>query len=69
MSSSPSSDRLIVGTRGSLLARTQTQWVIDRIKSAHPGLDVDMKIITTRGDRQQTEPLPDIGGKGLFSFE
>lgn len=69
MSPSPSSDRLIVGTRGSLLARTQTQWVIDRIKAAYPGLDVDMKIITTRGDRQQTEPLPDIGGKGLFTEE
>jgi hydroxymethylbilane synthase len=60
---------LVVGTRGSLLARTQTQWVVDQILSAHPGLEVSMRIITTTGDRQQDRPLPEIGGKGLFTEE
>ena len=66
--SSPS-DILVVGSRGSQLARTQTQWVIDRIQLAHPGLIVRMEIIRTSGDALQSQPLPDIGGKGLFTAE
>lgn len=62
-------DRLVVGTRGSLLARTQTQWVIDRLLLAHPELEVVTQIITTQGDRRQDRPLPEIGGKGLFTEE
>jgi hydroxymethylbilane synthase len=64
-----SKNTLIVGTRGSLLARTQTQWVIDRIVKANPGLLVTTQVITTSGDRQQDRPLPEIGGKGLFTEE
>lgn len=60
---------LTVGTRGSQLARAQTQWVIDRITEAHPSLTVTMEIITTTGDRQSGRPLPEIGGKGLFTLE
>lgn len=67
--SDPSRATLTVGTRGSLLAKAQTQWVIDRLTEAHPGLGVRMEIITTRGDREQTRPLPEIGGKGLFTEE
>ncbi|HOW69751.1 MAG TPA: hydroxymethylbilane synthase [Phycisphaerae bacterium] len=62
-------ETLVVGTRGSQLARAQSQWVIDRLQAAHPGLSARMEIITTRGDRQQTKPLPEIGGKGLFTEE
>lgn len=62
-------DKFIVGTRGSLLARTQTQWVIDRLRAIHPALDISTQIITTKGDQQQTKPLPEIGGKGLFTEE
>jgi len=66
---SSATDKLVVGTRGSLLARTQTQWVIDRLKETHPGLEITTRIITTTGDRQQDRPLPEIGGKGLFTEE
>lgn len=62
-----SSDRLVVGTRGSKLARAQTDQVIERIRSAHPDLEVAVEIISTRGDREQGKPLPEIGGKGLFT--
>lgn len=62
-------NRLVVGTRGSLLARTQTQWVVDRVLAANPGLEIATQIITTKGDRQQDRPLPEIGGKGLFTEE
>jgi len=60
---------LIVGTRGSLLARSQTQWVIDRIRAAHPGLDIQTEIITTKGDREQGKPLPEVGAKGIFTID
>ena len=59
-------DILTVGTRGSLLARSQTQWVMDRIAAANPGLELRMQIISTAGDRLKG-PLPEIGGKGLFT--
>jgi len=62
-------ETLVVGTRGSKLARAQSQWVIDRIRSAYPKLSIEMTIITTTGDRRQDKPLPEIGGKGLFTEE
>lgn len=62
-------ETFIVGTRGSLLARTQTQWFIDLLRQAHPQLDVRAQIITTQGDRDQTRPLPEVGAKGLFTVE
>lgn len=58
---------MVVGTRGSQLARTQTQWVIDHIGGAYPDLSIEMKVLSTAGDRQQDKPLPEIGGKGLFT--
>jgi hydroxymethylbilane synthase len=64
-----STNNLMVGTRGSLLARAQTNQVIDQIRAAHPELDVVVEIITTRGDREQGKPLPEIGGKGVFTEE
>lgn len=69
MTTSPPLRLLVVGTRGSLLARTQTQWVVDRLRAAHPALEIRVEIITTAGDRQQGRPLPEIGGKGLFTEE
>ena len=61
--------RLTVGTRGSKLALTQTEFVVQRLKQAHPGIEVAIEIISTKGDRVLDRPLPEIGGKGLFTFE
>ena len=61
--------RIVIGTRGSALARTQTQWVISQLVAGHPGLDVQEQVITTTGDRRTDQPLPEIGGKGLFTAE
>ena len=66
---SRTSDTLVVGTRGSQLALTQSQWVVDRLRQAHPQLTIRMEIIRTTGDKQQLRPLPEIGGKGLFTAE
>ncbi|UCE59270.1 MAG: hydroxymethylbilane synthase [Phycisphaerales bacterium] len=42
--------QLRVGTRGSDLALWQTRWVCDRLREAHPGLQIDETIIKTHGD-------------------
>ncbi len=62
-------DRLIFATRPSALARWQTRWVIEALRAIHPGLACEERIITTQGDRVLDKPLPEIGGKGLFTQE
>jgi hydroxymethylbilane synthase len=61
--------KLIFATRPSALARWQTQWVIAALQKVHPGLLCKEKIITTQGDKILDKPLPEIGGKGLFTQE
>ncbi|HSJ88708.1 MAG TPA: hydroxymethylbilane synthase [Anaerolineales bacterium] len=61
--------KLIFATRPSALARWQTQWVIRALKNLHPGLECEEKVITTQGDKILDKPLPQIGGKGLFTQE
>ena len=56
-------------TRPSALARWQTDYVADLLRQAHPGLDIRIEVIVTRGDRILDKPLPAIGGKGLFTAE
>lgn len=60
---------LVFATRPSTLARTQTQWVIRELTRIHPGLTCEEKIIATQGDKILNKPLPEIGGKGLFTQE
>src|SRR5829696_1855319 len=61
--------KLIFATRPSALARWQTQWVIQALKAFHPNLVCEEKVITTQGDKILDRPLPEIGGKGLFTQE
>jgi hydroxymethylbilane synthase len=61
--------KLIFATRPSQLARWQTRWVIEALQLAWPGLECEEKIITTQGDQILDKPLPEIGGKGLFTQE
>lgn len=60
---------VILGTRGSALARWQSEWVLARLRRAWPDLQCETKLITTTGDRVLDKPLPEIGGKGLFTEE
>lgn len=60
---------LRLGTRGSLLARTQSLLVADALERAHPGLKVELRIVKTSGDRITDRPLHEVGGKGLFTKE
>jgi hydroxymethylbilane synthase len=61
--------KLIFATRPSKLARTQTEFVIDRLKPVWPDLDLQVRVIHTQGDRDRARPLPEIGGKGIFTQE
>lgn len=61
--------KLIFATRPSALARWQTQWVINALQNIHRDLICEEKIITTQGDKILDKPLPEIGGKGLFTQE
>ena len=59
---------LRIGTRGSLLARTQSEWVARRIEE-DAGRRVVLEVIRTSGDIWGDRPLSEIGGKGLFTRE
>lgn len=61
--------QLTFATRPSVLARWQTTRVIQLLQAAHPDLECSEYVITTTGDRVLDRPLPEIGGKGLFTSE
>ena len=61
--------KVIVGSRGSNLALIQTNWVINELKSNHPDIEFEVKIIKTKGDLIQNVALDKIGDKGLFVKE
>ena len=60
---------LRLGTRGSLLARTQSQWVADELMRIDCKLRVELRIFKTSGDQVTDGPLHEVGGKGLFTKE
>jgi hydroxymethylbilane synthase len=61
--------RFIVGTRTSQLAMWQTGRVIELLEAAWHALECETRTFTTRGDETLDKPLPQIGGKGLFTQE
>lgn len=60
---------LIFATRPSALARWQTRYAIQQIQAQWKNLTCEETVITTRGDRDLATALPEIGGKGLFTYE
>jgi hydroxymethylbilane synthase len=65
----PTPTILRLGTRGSLLARTQSGIVAKALEHAFPGLRVELVILKTSGDQITERPLHEVGGKGLFTRE
>ncbi|MBU0513648.1 MAG: hydroxymethylbilane synthase [Proteobacteria bacterium] len=61
--------KLTIGTRQSPLAMTQARLVAGLLRAAHPGLEIELLPITTKGDRILDVPLAQVGGKGLFVKE
>ncbi|MBT2727048.1 hydroxymethylbilane synthase [Bacillus sp. ISL-75] len=61
--------KIIVGSRRSKLALTQTNWVMDQLKKLDPRFDFEVKEIVTKGDQILDVTLSKVGGKGLFVKE
>ncbi len=61
--------QLRLGTRGSLLAKTQTEWVATQLRKAHPDLEIITQIIQTTGDLKSGVPFAEVGTKGMFVKE
>ncbi|HXX99760.1 MAG TPA: hydroxymethylbilane synthase [Candidatus Limnocylindrales bacterium] len=59
---------LRIGTRGSILARWQAEFVRKQLFQA-TGVEAEIVIIKTSGDKMQQAPLTQIGGKGIFIKE
>ncbi|MDG1020197.1 MAG: hydroxymethylbilane synthase [Emcibacteraceae bacterium] len=65
-------NNLVIGTRGSKLALAQAEEVKGLLIEAHDHLNednIEIKVMSTRGDRVQDRNLSEIGGKGLFTEE
>jgi hydroxymethylbilane synthase len=60
--------RLSIATRGSTLALRQATIVAERVQAAHAGLEIEIKTVATRGDKDRRS-FASIGGKGLFVAE
>jgi hydroxymethylbilane synthase len=60
---------LTIATRKSMLAMWQAEHIKARLQQLHPGLQVELLPMSTRGDVILDTPLAKIGGKGLFVKE
>ncbi|MBT4979551.1 MAG: hydroxymethylbilane synthase [Gemmatimonadetes bacterium] len=60
--------KLVIGSRGSKLALTQTYWVRDRLQAHNDSLEIEVLKIRTTGD-QATGSLRSFGGAGVFTKE
>ena len=58
-----------IGTRGSKLALTQSEWIKEQLERRYSGIRVDLVKIKTTGDKILDVPLSKVGGKGLFVKE
>ena len=65
---SSSNRPLVLASRGSRLALRQAAIVSELVQAVHPGIEIDIRTVTTTGDRD-SRPFGEIGGKGLFMSE
>jgi len=61
--------KITIATRKSELALWQANHAADLLRAAHPGLEVELLPMVTKGDIILDQPLAKIGGKGLFLKE
>jgi hydroxymethylbilane synthase len=64
-----SSSILRIGTRESKLSRQQTSLVMEKFKSLHPGIIIEIVPIVTSGCKIQDRPIAELGGTGVFTKE
>ncbi len=60
---------LRLGTRGSALAMAQSRLIANALEREHPGLQIALIDVETRGDRDQRIPLSDVKDTNFFSAE
>jgi hydroxymethylbilane synthase len=58
-----------VATRGSALALWQAEHVVALLRQVEPGLEVEIEVVQTQGDRRRDVPIWELGGKGVFAKE
>jgi len=63
-----SSERVTLASRGSRLALAQSERVAAFLRAVRPGLEVEVMVVRTTGDKDM-RPFAQIGGKGLFTSE
>ena len=61
--------KLVIATRGSKLALWQANHIRDALLKLDDTIEIELKILVTRGDKIQDKPLALVGGKGLFTKE
>ena len=61
--------RVKLGSRASALALRQTEMAMHALERANSGVAFEVIQFTTKGDRDLEHPLPEIGGKGVFTEE
>ncbi|MGP4071372.1 hydroxymethylbilane synthase [Piscibacillus sp. B03] len=61
--------KIVIGSRRSNLALTQTEWVIEQLKKHTDDYEFEVKKIVTKGDKILDVTLSKVGGKGLFVKE
>ena len=60
---------LELGTRASLLAMAQSRQIAAQLMSLHPGLEVQLHPVRTRGDRNQSVALVKVDDPDVFSAD
>ena len=58
---------ITIGTRKSMLALWQSNYIKQRLEEEYPEIQVTLQHIVTKGDKILDVPLSKIGGKGLFT--
>lgn len=60
--------KIIIGTRGSKLALTQTNYIKALLENLNENIDIEVKIVKTTGDKDQSSKLSELG-LGVFTKE
>ena len=60
---------LRVATRGGALAIAQTEHVVATLKKIHPGIEIEIKQVTTTGDRDRRTALWNLKDTGFFTSQ
>lgn len=61
--------KIRIGTRGSKLALKQASLVQEALLQADSGVETEIVVVHTKGDKIQDKPLTEIGDKGVFASE